>query len=109
MRNGGTKRAGSHIPAPVDDALARLTPERRLWIGVIRQAISDLTISDNDPTVGGGNAALVRQQAMNWLTGGSKDFVEVCTSAGVDPSRLRRLASDGSLTDISYDLYRRDL
>jgi hypothetical protein len=75
------------------------SPERRLFIAVISQAIHD-AFSSHVPR-------LEKQQARSWLTGNSKDFKNICEYAGrsaqyvFEKIRKKILKANGWNTDIS--------
>lgn len=59
----------------------------RLWQAVITQALSDIAIGRQRQ----------RDEAIGWMI--SKDFLEVCEAADVEPGALRRLAQVLADTD----------
>ena len=61
--------------------------ERALWVAVITQAIMDALSRANNS-----EARYYKNEAINWLTGNSKNFVSVCLNAGFDPDYIRRKA-----------------
>lgn len=61
---------------------------RQVWCSVIQLALEDATNS----RAFGVNAVRIRDAARNWLTKGSRDFVEVCDLAGVEPDRIQSTA-----------------
>ena len=75
------------------------SPERRLFIAVISQAIHD-AFSSHVPR-------LEKQQARSWLTGNSKDFKNICEYAGrsaqyvFEKIRKKILRANGWNVDIS--------
>ena len=75
------------------------SPERRLFIAVISQAIHD-AFSSHVPR-------LEKQQARSWLTGNSKDFKNICEYAGrsaqyvFEKIRKKILKANGWNTDVS--------
>lgn len=61
--------------------------ETALWVAVITQAMMDaLSKAKNN------EARYHKYEAINWLTGNSKNFVTVCLNAGLDPNYVRRKA-----------------
>lgn len=60
-----------------------------LWAAVIQQAINDATLP---LPASRGAERLARQRAREWLTKPNRDFDEVCTLAGLEPSRVRNHA-----------------
>ena len=75
------------------------SPERRLFIAVISQAIHD-AFSSHVPR-------LEKQQARSWLTGNSKDFKNICEYAGrsaqyvFEKIRKKILKANGWNVDVS--------
>jgi type II secretory pathway component PulJ len=61
--------------------------EMALWTAVITQALMDaLSRSPNK------EAQFHKHEAIRWLTENSKDFIEVCHNAGLNPDNVRRKA-----------------
>jgi hypothetical protein len=58
--------------------------EAALWTAVITQALMDGMSKSNNP-----EQRYHKQVAIQWLTGGSKDFHMVCLMAGLDPGYVR--------------------
>jgi len=75
------------------------SPERRLFIAVLSQAVHD-AFSGHVP-------GLEKQQARSWLTGNSKDFKNICEYAGrsaqyvFEKIRKKILKANGWNTDVS--------
>lgn len=66
---------------------------RALWSAVIVRAVDDATTLNASLLGSGGRAGdgiRVRQEARDWLTGGGRDFREVCELAGLDPAGVQR-------------------
>jgi hypothetical protein len=68
--------------------------ERQLWTAVIVQALRDAVRIQrygerprND---------LHAKQAWDWVVHGGRDFVEVCSLAGIDPGRVKDALLDGT-------------
>ena len=61
--------------------------EQALWVAVITQAMMDALSRASSS-----EARYHKNEAINWLTGNSKDFVTVCLHAGLDPNYVRRKA-----------------
>jgi hypothetical protein len=61
--------------------------EKAVWVAVITQAMQD-ALSRSQKS----EAKLHKHEAMQWLTGNSKDFIDVCLLAGLDPDYVRRKA-----------------
>lgn len=61
--------------------------EAALWAAVITQALMDAQSKCKKP-----ESRYHKHEAICWLTGGSKDFIDVCLSAGLDPDYVRRRA-----------------
>lgn len=66
----------------------RNTPERQLWQGVLVRALMDAMGRDN----------LDRMHAHNWLTTPSRDFNEICSLAGFEPSFIRKSYISGRIS-----------
>ncbi|WP_036264418.1 hypothetical protein [Methylocapsa aurea] len=62
---------------------------RALWTAVITQAFDDSKYIGVDK-----RAILDRSEARAWLTGHSKDFLDACSLAEVDPDYIRKNARD---------------
>ena len=75
------------------------SPERRLFIAVISQAVHD-AFSNHVPK-------LEKQQAQSWLMGNSKDFKSICENAGrsaqyvFEKIRKKILKANGWNIDVS--------
>jgi len=75
------------------------SPERRLFIAVLSQAVHD-AFSSHVP-------GLEKRQAQAWLMGNSKDFKEICELSGRNPeyvlTKIRRkiLGANGWNVDVS--------
>jgi len=75
------------------------SPERRLFIAVLSQAVHD-AFSSHVPK-------LEKQQAQSWLTGNSKDFKNICEYAGRESQyvfekiRKKIIKANGWNVDIS--------
>lgn len=61
--------------------------ERALWRAVIVQALMDAACGSKKY-----EAEQARNEAINWLRGGSQDFATVCYYAGFEPDCVRRMA-----------------
>lgn len=66
----------------------RNTPERHIWQEVLVRALMDAM----------GRDSLDKMQAHNWLTTPSRDFNEVCSLAGFDPSFIRKSYVTGRIS-----------
>ncbi len=74
-----------------DHAALRIQAEacRRIWTNVLLQAARDLlTLKVRHSDAVSGVGVLEHAQAQSWI--GSRDFREVCTLAGYDPTRIER-------------------
>lgn len=61
--------------------------ENALWVAVITQAMMDALNRSRHP-----ESLYHKHAAIEWLTGGGKDFAMVCSFAGLDPNYVRRMA-----------------
>lgn len=61
--------------------------ETALWIAVIMQAMLDALSRATHS-----EARFYKYEALCWLTGNSRDFIEVCLLAGLEPGYVRRKA-----------------
>jgi hypothetical protein len=61
--------------------------ESAMWIAVLTQAVMDSISRANNS-----EARTAKNDAIRWLTGNSKDFVDVCLLAGYDPDYIRLTA-----------------
>jgi hypothetical protein len=71
--------------------------ECSLWMAVITQALMDSLSHSSHP-----EQRYHKEAAMQWLTGNSKDFIYVCTLAGMDPSNVRKRAKKALLTPVEW-------
>lgn len=67
--------------------------ERGLWHAVILNALRDAQGTRNNAPVVQRASRLYAAQARNWLTSNSRDFVEVCALAGLDPAYVQQQAA----------------
>lgn len=81
------KRRGRNIYSWFDGPYNPVRGENSLWIAVITQAMMDALSRSRNP-----EARYHKQAAHQWLTGNSKDFLLVCSFAGMDPDYIRRKA-----------------
>lgn len=70
-----------------------MTPEQLLWQAVVFKAARDATAVD--PSGDENRAAKI--QADSWLRGGSRDFREACSNAGMDPAFIREAYVSGRI------------
>ena len=71
----------------INDQNHPIRGEIALWVAVITQAMMDaLSRSNNSET------RYFKHEAINWLTGNSKNFIMVCHNAGLDPDYVRKKA-----------------
>jgi hypothetical protein len=71
--------------------------ETALWVAVITQAMMDaLNRSKN------AEALYHKNEALQWLTGNSKDFHLVCMHAGMDPDYVRRKAKRSLVSPVAW-------
>ena len=61
--------------------------EAALWLAVITQAMMDALSNAKNA-----EAAYYKHEAISWLTGNSKNFIDVCQMAGMDPAYIRKKA-----------------
>lgn len=61
--------------------------EVALWVAVITQALMDALSRCKKP-----ESQYQKHEAIRWLTGNSRDFIDVCLSAGMDPNYVRKKA-----------------
>lgn len=71
--------------------------EQALWVAVITQAMMDALSKSRNP-----EAQYHRHEAIRWLSENSKDFVEVCLCAGLDPNDVRRKAKQALIAPRSW-------
>ncbi len=88
LLSSSTKRKRKNPPFTGDDILFNpVRGESALWVAVITQAMMDaLSKSKNK------EAQYHKHEAIRWLTESSKDFIEVCLNAGLNPDDVRRKA-----------------
>lgn len=58
-----------------------------VWLAVIEQAFVDARCSSRKP-----HELSNKKLALEWLTGGTKAFEDVCLKAGLDPGKVREQA-----------------
>jgi hypothetical protein len=63
--------------------------ETALWVAVITQAMMDATSRCKKS-----ESRYNKHEATCWLTGNSKDFIDVCLCAGMNPDYVRRKAKN---------------
>lgn len=63
--------------------------ETALWVAVITQAMMDATSRCKKS-----ESRYNKHEATYWLTGNSKDFIDVCLCAGMNPDYVRRKAKN---------------
>jgi hypothetical protein len=80
-----------------DEPYNTVRGESSLWVAVITQAMMDAL-----SRAGSSEALYHKHEAINWLTGNSRDFVLVCLFAGYDPDYIRRRAKRALLTPVSW-------
>jgi hypothetical protein len=70
-----------------------MTPEKHLWQAVVFKAVMDATA--HDPK----NSEDITEQrrADLWIRKGGRDFVQVCTMAGIDPAFIREAYIGGRI------------
>tara|TARA_R100001086_G_scaffold244692_1_gene174768 strand:- start:1735 stop:2061 length:327 start_codon:yes stop_codon:yes gene_type:complete len=77
-------------------------PEKRLWGAVIARSLMDANAPEQDvkcnPKTWRGEREHARHTADSWLRSMSRDFVDVCTRAGIDPNYLREAYMAGRLS-----------
>ncbi len=73
----------------LNDAYNSARGETSLWVAVITQAMMD-ALSRCKKT----ESIYQKHEATRWLTSNSKDFINVCLCAGMDPDYVRRKAKN---------------
>lgn len=83
-----------------------LIPEQRLFLEIIGVAFDD---AFGRKSGSGGKWAknANKEMAYAWLMGNSKEFIEICTYAGLEPSYVKRKAKE--YMDSGKCLFRRNL
>lgn len=79
------------LPQAFNESEQGTTPERRLMLATIVNAIADATGYNNtgcNPSL----RKLDRERALKWFENAGPDYVTVCHLAGLDPDCLRRAA-----------------
>lgn len=71
----------------LEEAYNTARGETSLWVAVITQAVVDSISKCNKK-----EAKYHKHEAINWLTGNSKDFNDVCIRAGMEPEYVRKKA-----------------
>jgi hypothetical protein len=75
------------------DADPQAKGQRRLWNGVLLQAIDDATHWVNPDAINYLRLSLDVERAREWLTIPNRDFDQVCALAGIEPCRVRAHAA----------------
>lgn len=77
-----------HALRAFDERYSYTTPERRLMLAIVSNAIADALGSGaiNNP----GERDKVRREALAWFRSGGPDYQTVCHLAGLDPVNTRR-------------------
>jgi hypothetical protein len=78
----------SPIIDPVELPSAPISPEQRLFIGVIANAVMEAKGAWRADAARG-RASQTRESARAWFTNGGEDFAAVCTLAGYCPRQVR--------------------
>lgn len=89
-KSASTPKHPSHRGTIFDNTDTRHDPvkgEKAMWVAVITQAMMDALSRSNKS-----EDSYQRHEAIQWLTGGSKDFRTVCQLAGFDPDYIRKKA-----------------
>ncbi len=75
--------------------MSHASPERRLWLAVLVQALADATTQST-----GLEAQTARHRALAWMASARKDgdFTFVCNLAGIEPSRVQSALRAGDIT-----------
>lgn len=82
---------GNSLPAALcafDDSRSFVSPERRLMLATVANAIADAL--GNSAVNHPGERDKARREAMAWFRSDSQDFHTVCHLAGLDPQNTRR-------------------
>lgn len=80
-----------------DDPYNPVRGEKALWVAVIMQAMTDALSRSLNKEV-----QYHKHEAIRWLTENSKDFIEVCLSADMNPDEVRRKAKRALLNPSSW-------
>ncbi len=80
-----------------DDPHSVVRGETALWVAVITQAMMDALSKANNS-----EARYHKDEAIRWLSDNSKDFVYVCTLAGLDPNYVRRKAKKALVSPVAW-------
>lgn len=78
----------SPIIDPVELSSAPISPEQRLFIGVIANAVMEAKGAWRADAARG-KASQTRESARAWFRNGGEDFATVCTLAGYSPRQVR--------------------
>ena len=71
--------------------------ETALWVAVIMQAVTDARSKCKKA-----ESKFFKNEAINWLTGNSKDFVDVCLCAGLNPDYVRSRAKKAIISATAW-------
>lgn len=78
----------SPIIDPVELSSAPISPEQRLFVGVIANAVMEAKGAWRADAARG-KASQTRESARAWFRNGGEDFATVCTLAGYSPRQVR--------------------
>ncbi len=74
-----------------------LIPERQLWAAVLIQAINDaMRVDAYSP-----EDRRAKDDAISWLNKGGRDFITVCTLAGMEPEAVADAWRSGRMERIT--------
>jgi len=71
--------------------------EASLWVAVISQAITDARSKCKKA-----ESKYHKNEAIIWLTSNSKDFIDVCLCAGMNPDYVRRKAKQAIISTVNW-------
>ena len=81
----------------LQDSYSAARGEQALWIAVITQAITDARSNCKKS-----ESQYHKREAIDWLTGNGRDFVDVCLCAGMNPDYVRKNAKKAIFTQVSW-------
>lgn len=68
-----------------------------MWVAVITQAMMDALSRCKKA-----ESIYQKHQAINWLTGNSMDFIDVCIAAAMNPDYVRRKAKQALTAPVAW-------
>jgi len=97
VNNPIKKRKKSDYYLELQEAYDTARGESSLWVAVISQAITDARSKCKKA-----ESKYHKTEAINWLTSNSKDFIDVCLCAGMNPDYVRKKAKQAIISPANW-------